>query len=1566
MKIGSRLSIGFAIAITGLIICNIIAIFSLINLNNGTQSIVKDSFPKVVQSNNMIDALNDNARAIRNMFLTDDAQEIKLSKERMDKATIIISDNLKMLEETITSESDKATLVKVNMVRSAKYLPVRQKILELWDAGKRDESKKLLLTDMRDAQNEYIVALQELIDHQTKGLTDKGKEADATYHETFIFMIIISVAIILLSIFIAIWIIRSITKPLSKAVIAAEEIAKGNMEVDLATQMKDETAILLNSMKKMAESIKSVITDTEQLSKAAINGKLDTRADAGKHQGDFGAIIRGINGTLDAVIAPLNVAAEYIDRISKGDMPPIITDTYQGDFNEIKNNLNQCINSLNAMGNDAQKLVDAAKNGNLSVRADASIHTGMYKQIVQGVNDTLDNVIGPLNVSAEYVDRISKGDMPPIITDTYKGDFNEIKNNLNQCINSLNAMGNDAQKLVDAAKNGNLSVRADASIHTGMYKQIVQGVNDTLDNVIGPLNVSAEYVDRISKGDMPPIITDTYKGDFNEIKNNLNQCINSLNAMGNDAQKLVDAAKNGNLSVRADASIHTGMYKQIVQGVNDTLDNVIGPLNVSAEYVDRISKGDMPPIITDTYKGDFNEIKNNLNQCINSLNAMGNDAQKLVDAAKNGNLSVRADASIHTGMYKQIVQGVNDTLDNVIGPLNVSAEYVDRISKGDMPPIITDTYKGDFNEIKNNLNQCINSLNAMGSDAQKLVDAAKNGNLSVRADASIHTGMYKQIVQGVNDTLDNVIGPLNVSAEYVDRISKGDMPPIITDTYKGDFNEIKNNLNQCINSLNAMGNDAQKLVDAAKNGNLSVRADASIHTGMYKQIVQGVNDTLDNVIGPLNVSAEYVDRISKGDMPPIITDTYKGDFNEIKNNLNQCINSLNAMGSDAQKLVDAAKNGNLSVRADASIHTGMYKQIVQGVNDTLDNVIGPLNVSAEYVDRISKGDMPPIITDTYKGDFNEIKNNLNQCINSLNAMGNDAQKLVDAAKNGNLSVRADASIHTGMYKQIVQGVNDTLDNVIGPINVAAKCIDQIAKGEIPAKITDKYNGDFNLLKDSLNQCIDGLDGLEESKNVLNLMAINDYSADINGQYAGIFADIAKSVNKVNSTLRDISATCINISKGDLGELDVLLKIQRRSDNDQLIPSLILMMQAIRAVVDDSTMLGTAAANGDLLTRADVNHHGGDFRAIVESINYALDNITAPINEAFKVLETYAAGDLSARMIHEYKGEFETLRSYINSLGDSLSGVIRQVLESVQSAASAAIQISTTADTMATSAEEQSSQADEVASAVEEMTRTIAENASSAIKTAQNAERNRDIAIDGGSIVEQTVVKMRDIAIVVRKSAENIEHLGESSKQIGEIISVIDDIADQTNLLALNAAIEAARAGEQGRGFAVVADEVRKLAERTTEATKQIANMIKGIQSETQEAVADMKKGNDEVSNGISLADKAGKSLKVIVDSSQDVQDMINQIAAATEEQSSTSEQIAKNVNAISSVTADSAKRIQDIAHSSDELAKLTENLREIVSQFKVEGAGMGYNLHEGNQVRRVSGSYKRHLPEHKI
>jgi methyl-accepting chemotaxis protein len=329
-------------------------------------------------------------------------------------------------------------------------------------------------------------------------------------------------------------------------------------------------------------------------------------------------------------------------------------------------------------------------------------------------------------------------------------------------------------------------------------------------------------------------------------------------------------------------------------------------------------------------------------------------------------------------------------------------------------------------------------------------------------------------------------------------------------------------------------------------------------------------------------------------------------------------------------------------------------------------------------------------------------------------------------------------------------------------------------------------------------------------------------------------------------------------------------------------------------------------------------------------------LTESASKMLVEMDKFAEGDLTVSLSIEKDDDIGKLFAGFNKSVKNIGNLMVNVTDVVEAVASASSQISSSSEEMAAGAQEQSAQTTDVAGSMEEMTKTILETTKNSSIAADAAKNAGSIAKEGGNVVSETIDGMNRIAEVVRKSAETVQALGKSSDQIGEIIQVIDDIADQTNLLALNAAIEAARAGEQGRGFAVVADEVRKLAERTTKATKEIASMIKQIQKDTVGAVQSMAEGTKEVERGKQLTDKAGESLKQIIKGADNVVDVITQVAAASEEQSSTSEEISKSIEAINNVTRESASGVQQVASAAEDLNRLTVKLQQLVASFKID------------------------------
>ncbi|GFO68217.1 hypothetical protein GMLC_17960 [Geomonas limicola] len=311
------------------------------------------------------------------------------------------------------------------------------------------------------------------------------------------------------------------------------------------------------------------------------------------------------------------------------------------------------------------------------------------------------------------------------------------------------------------------------------------------------------------------------------------------------------------------------------------------------------------------------------------------------------------------------------------------------------------------------------------------------------------------------------------------------------------------------------------------------------------------------------------------------------------------------------------------------------------------------------------------------------------------------------------------------------------------------------------------------------------------------------------------------------------------------------------------------------------------------------------------------------------------GDLTKRLDESRKDEFAEICRYFNVFLEKLRGIVMRMAQTSGQVSSASQQLASAAEQIAAGAEEVAGQAGTVATAGEEMSATSNDIAINCHNAADGAQRSSRSAQQGAGVVERTVVVMGQIAERVKGSAQTVTNLGARSDQIGAIVETIEDIADQTNLLALNAAIEAARAGEQGRGFAVVADEVRALAERTTRATREIGEMIKAIQRETREAVTAMEEGVQQVEIGTQEAARSGAALEEILSQISEVAGLIQQVATAAEEQNATTGEISSNMQQISRVVQDTASGAHESATVAAQLRRNAEELEQMVGQFKL-------------------------------
>jgi len=511
----------------------------------------------------------------------------------------------------------------------------------------------------------------------------------------------------------------------------AQKIAAGDVTVDVKTHSEQD--VLGKSFIQLVETLRKLIAEAEMLTRAAVEGKLATRGNAAEFQGGYKLIVTGVNQTLDAVIGPLNVAAEYVDRISKGDIPPRITDKYNGDFNEIKNNLNGCIDSVNGLVADAGVLVKAAVEGKLATRADATKHQGDFRKIVEGVNQTLDAVIGPLNVAAEYVDRISKGDIPPKITDKYNGDFNEIKNNLNGCIDSLSGLIGDMRHMSDEHNKGEIDVVIQAEKFDGVYRVLAQGVNDMAAGHITVKKKAMACVAEFGKGNFEAPL-EKFPGKKAFINDTIEQVRVNLKALIADADALVKAAVEGKLSTRADATRHQGGFRKIVEGVNQTLDAVLEPVNEAAKVIERISRKDLTAKVTGQYKGDHANFAANINK-------MSDDLRKSMQLIGQNASSLASSSEELTAISQQLASNAEETATQA----NVVSAASEQVSKN------VAVVASGSEQMQASIREISKSANEAARVAKNAVGVADNTNATIvkLGDSSIEIGQVIKVITSI-------------------------------------------------------------------------------------------------------------------------------------------------------------------------------------------------------------------------------------------------------------------------------------------------------------------------------------------------------------------------------------------------------------------------------------------------------------------------------------------------------------------------------------------------------------------------------------------------------------------------------------------------------------------------------------------------------------------------------------------------------------------------------------------------------------------------------------------------
>jgi methyl-accepting chemotaxis protein len=757
----------------------------------------------------------------------------------------------------------------------------------------------------------------------------------------------------------------------------------------------------------------------------------------------------------------------------------------------------------------------------------------------------------------------------------------------------------EIMRLVDASKEGRLSERGKATLFNGTHREIVQGVNEMLDAILLPIGEGNRVLAQISAGKVNELITQNYKGDHEKMKLAVNNVAQVVQGLQMEMARLIEASKEGQLSDRGKPEQFQGAFAEIVRGVNTMLDAILLPIGEGNRILAQISSGKIDELIAQTYKGDHEKMKVAVNNVAIVTQGLQKELARLIDASKEGQLSDRGKPEQFQGAYAEIVRGVNTMLDAILLPIGEGNRILAQVSNGKIDELIAQTYKGDHEKMKQAINNVAVVLQGLQKELARLVEASREGQLSDRGKPDQFKGAYAEIVRGVNTMLDAILLPIGEGNRILAQVSNGKIDELIAQTYKGDHEKMKQAINNVAIVLQGLQKELARLIEASKDGQLSDRGKPENFQGAYAEIVRGVNSMLDAILIPIGEGNRILAQVSIGKIDELIAQTYKGDHEKMKQAINNVAIVVQGLQKELARLTDAAKAGQLSERGKHDQFKGAYAEIVRGVNAVLDAVITPLNVAARYVDLISKGDIPPQITDTYNGDFNLIKNNLNTLVVAMN----DITAAAEEVANGNLTVELrDRSPQDKLMQALaamVAGLTKTVSDIrgiAGEVAAASQSIStasiQVSKGaSAQAAAAEEASSSMEEMVSNIKQNADNAsqtdkianksakDAAESGKSVLeavsamkeiankisiieeiarqtNLLALNAaIEAARAGEHGKGFAVVAAEVRKLAersqkaaAEINQLSSTTLRVSEKSGEMLDKLVPdIQRTAE-----------------------------------------------------------------------------------------------------------------------------------------------------------------------------------------------------------------------------------------------------------------------------------------------------------------------------------------------------------------------------------------------------------------------------------
>ena len=1249
----------------------------------------------------------------------------------------------------------------------------------------------------------------------------------------------------------------------------------------------------------------------------------------------------------------LNRVLYALDAFKKGDVSVRLTKQNDDIFAEIAEAYNSMVEMIGGVGGEVSRISKVAGvEGNLKARASADGAAGFWRDMINNINGLVDSIAVPVLEVGKVLKNISRGNLDESFQIPVSGDFKLMAETINKTIDNLNIFAGEVTRVAqEVGTEGKLGGQASVPNVGGIWKDLTDNVNNMASNLTVQVRDIANVATAVAKGDLSQKITVDVKGEFLQLKQNLNQMVDSLNLFAGEVTRVAqEVGTEGRLGGQAVVPNVAGIWKDLTDNVNYMASNLTSQVRDIANVATAVAKGDLSQKVTVDVKGELLQLKQNLNQMVDSLNLFAGEVTRVAqEVGTEGRLGGQAVVPNVAGIWKDLTDNVNYMASNLTSQVRDIANVATAVAKGDLTQTVTVDVKGEFLQLKQNLNQMVASLNLFAGEVTRVAqEVGTEGKLGGQASVPNVAGVWKALTDNVNDMAAALTSQVRDIANVATAVARGDLSQKMTVNVKGEILELKNILNQMVDSLNIFGDEVTRVArEVGTEGKLGGQAVVPRVGGTWKELTDNVNTMASNLTSQVRDIANVATAVSKGDLSQKITVDVKGELLDLKDNLNQMVDSLNIFAGEVTRVArEVGTEGILGGQANVPRVSGTWKDLTDNVNTMASNLTSQMRDIANVATAVAKGDLSQKITVNVRGELLQLKENLNEMVDSLNTFGDEVTRVArEVGTEGKLGGQAKVPNVRGTWKDLTDNVNTMASNLTSQVRDIANVATAVSRGDLSQKVSVNVNGELLDLKDNLNQMVDSLNIF--AGEVTRVAQEVGTEGKLGGQavvpsVAGVWKELTDNVNYMASNLttqvRGIVKVVTAVSKGDLTQK---LTLQAKGEVAELADTINRMVDDLnRLAVEVSRVAKVAGVEGKLTERATVGGVSGSWKELVDTLNALLESIASPVLEVSRVVRAISEGDLTQRVEVTTTGDILAMSSALNLAVENLNELLGEINDSSQIVGTSSeemagkgqemsrvtVDVALAMQQMAEGAQNQALKTDQAFKLIEEIMQATKETANKADVVNKAAILGEQTSQLGLKTVAEVVKNMEEISSAAGQTARTIEVLSTRSGEISKSLGVITDIASQTNLLALNAAIEAARAGEAGRGFAVVAEEIRKLAEGSRKSANEIATLVEDVRKDTTSAATAISTMEGRVLKGKNATFEASSAFKNIATSSGETLRTSRDILTATEVQKTSIGDVVKYVEEVVAIAEQTATGTQQVAGTAKQLSTAMQEL----------------------------------------